>query len=450
MSVLSVRTIDAATDQPTAARIHLTASDGKHYAPVDAYSRVSGAGDRVFHQTGAFRVDVPPGAVTVEAVKGFEYVPVEGDRAGGRRARSAQVDLELQRLTDLSAHGWYNGSTHVHMNYAGNLHNTLENLMMMSAAEDQDMVNEQVANKDNRILDHQYFVPGGKAHPLSTRDRDPHRGPGVPAAVLRPRVHVPAARSPDQPVHDRLRGHGDREPVSEQHRHVPQGEGAGRDGGLRARVRQPERGSIRRQRSAQRRSRRRQGLHRGRGVEDDGRRRMVERRHGRLPSVVRRPQQRAAGHGRGRRGLDQQHASIEARRLGAHLRLHRAIAVSTPTPGSRVCEGAARSSPRDRWSSSRSTDGCPARKRSCPPRAARPRSRSRVRSITPLERVTLIFNGEVVETIPLSADRKSAQFSKTLTVDAQRLVSPARRGECRTSAIRSTRRSPRHSPIRCG
>jgi hypothetical protein len=57
------------------------------------------------------------------------------------------------------------------MNYAGNLHNTLENLMMMSAAEDQDMVNEQVANKDNRILDHQYFVPGGKAHPLSTPER---------------------------------------------------------------------------------------------------------------------------------------------------------------------------------------------------------------------------------------------------------------------------------------
>ena len=57
------------------------------------------------------------------------------------------------------------------MNYAGNLHNTLENLMMMSAAEDQDMVNEQIANKDNRILDYQYFVPGGKAHPLSTRDR---------------------------------------------------------------------------------------------------------------------------------------------------------------------------------------------------------------------------------------------------------------------------------------
>ena len=39
---------------------------------------------------------------------------------------------------------------------------------------------------------------------------------------------------------------------------------------------------------------------------------------------------------------------------------------------------------------------------------------ARVRSITPLERVMLVFNGEVVETIPLSADRKSAELTKTL------------------------------------
>ena len=170
MSVLSVRTIDAATGQPTAARIHLTASDGKHYTPVDAYSRVSGAGDRVFHQTGAFRVEVPTGAVTVAAVKGFEYVPAT-TTVQAVEGQVAEADIELRAMTNLSERGWYNGSTHVHMNYAGNLHNTLENLMMMSAAEDQDMVNEQIANKDNRILDHQYFVPGGKAHPLSTRDR---------------------------------------------------------------------------------------------------------------------------------------------------------------------------------------------------------------------------------------------------------------------------------------
>ena len=171
MGVLSVRTIDAATGQPTAARIHLTASDGKHYAPADAYSRVSGAGDRVFHQTGAFPCRGAGRRRDHRSGEGVRVRPGEDDRAGGRGEGRRRSTSSCSALTNLSARGWYNGSTHVHMNYAGNLHNTLENLMMMSAAEDQDMVNEQIANKDNRILDHQYFVPGGKAHPLSTPDR---------------------------------------------------------------------------------------------------------------------------------------------------------------------------------------------------------------------------------------------------------------------------------------
>ena len=43
--------------------------------------------------------------------------------------------------------------------------------MMMSDAEDQDVVAEQIANKDNRILDHQFWIPGGGPHPLSEPDR---------------------------------------------------------------------------------------------------------------------------------------------------------------------------------------------------------------------------------------------------------------------------------------
>lgn len=140
------------------------------YAPEDAYARVTGAGDRVFHQPGTFRVEVPVGPVTLEAVKGFEYTPAK-TTVQARDGKVVQIDMKLQPLANLSARGWYNGSTHVHMNYAGNLHNTPANLMMMSAAEDQDMVNEQVANKDNRILDYDLFIPGGKPHPISTPER---------------------------------------------------------------------------------------------------------------------------------------------------------------------------------------------------------------------------------------------------------------------------------------
>ncbi len=171
MGILSVRTVDAETQATTGSRIHLTASDGKHYAPADAYARISQSGrDHIFHTTGTFTVEVPAGILQLEAVKGFEFWP-EKTEVEIRAREVTSVTLTLKRLTDMAAKGWYSASTHVHMNYAGNLHNTLENLMMMSEAEDQDLVLEQIANKDNRVLDYQFFGPGGGPHPLSTPER---------------------------------------------------------------------------------------------------------------------------------------------------------------------------------------------------------------------------------------------------------------------------------------
>ncbi len=156
---------------PTGSRIHLVASDGKSYAPPEEYARLpQRARVGAFHHRGSFELELPAGEATIVAVKGFEHVPVERTvriDAG----RPTEVVLELELLSDLEDRGWYSGSTHVHANYAGNLHNSLENLMFMSEGEDQDIVLEQIANKDNRILDYQYFVPGGREHPLSTEDR---------------------------------------------------------------------------------------------------------------------------------------------------------------------------------------------------------------------------------------------------------------------------------------
>jgi Tol biopolymer transport system component len=165
MGVLSVRTLDNHA-QLTGTRIHLTAADGKAYPPSNAYGRVSAAGDRMFHVPGEFRVELPVGTTRLNIVKGFEFTPAAVS-AEIRANEVTSITVSLRRMTDMNAKGWYSGSTHVHMNYAGNLHNTLENLMMMSAAEDQDIVLEQIANKDNRILDYQFFVKGGGPHPLS-------------------------------------------------------------------------------------------------------------------------------------------------------------------------------------------------------------------------------------------------------------------------------------------
>ena len=170
MGRLLVTTREASTGTPAGSRVHLTASDGKFYAPTNAYARIGAQGDHIFHHPGTFTVEVPAGPTELTVVKGFEYWP-ESLTVNVEPGSVTQATIDLRRMTDMAAKGWYSGSTHVHMNYGGNLHNTLENLLMMSEAEDQDVVNEQVANKDNRILDYQFFVPGGGPHPVSTPER---------------------------------------------------------------------------------------------------------------------------------------------------------------------------------------------------------------------------------------------------------------------------------------
>lgn len=171
MGQLSARAFDAGTGETTPARIHLTAADGKFYCPPDAFARLmQGGGDHVFHTRGSFDLEVPPGKLQLTAVKGFEFWPVSQEVAV-RAGETTTVDLILEPMTDMAAKGWYSGSTHMHMNYGGNLNNSLHNLKFISAAEDQDVVNELIANKDNRVLDYQHFVRGGGAHPVSEPDR---------------------------------------------------------------------------------------------------------------------------------------------------------------------------------------------------------------------------------------------------------------------------------------
>ncbi len=154
--------------RPTGSRVHVTASDGKSYAPADAYARMPQRIRRgAFHHEGTFEVEVPAGEASLVVVKGFEHTPV--DRTVEVEAGAVtEITVRLEPFVDMEARGWFNGSTHVHANYGGNLKNSLENLVMMSRAEDQDIVLEQIANKDNRILDHGLFRPGGGPHPAST------------------------------------------------------------------------------------------------------------------------------------------------------------------------------------------------------------------------------------------------------------------------------------------
>ncbi|MDA2938156.1 CehA/McbA family metallohydrolase, partial [Acidobacteria bacterium AH-259-A15] len=156
---------DAQTGETVGARIYAGASDGKTYVPTDAYHR---RGERLsehfFHTGGAFVLQVPEGELLLEAVRGFEYYPV-ARRVEAKADQTIFVSIELERMASPVTEGWYSGSNHVHMNYAGDLHNTPENLVFMAEAENLHVIGELIANKDNRILDYQFFT--GQLHPLS-------------------------------------------------------------------------------------------------------------------------------------------------------------------------------------------------------------------------------------------------------------------------------------------
>ena len=158
MGTLRVRVREAESGQLTEARIQLRASDGKAYAPADAFHRVAARALDLdaFHTTGEFSLKLPVGEVSLLATKGFERYPVQLT-AQIESGAVASVMIDLEQFTDFGALGWYSGSDHVHMNYGGNLRNTPENLLFMAAAEDLDMVGEKIANKDNRIFDHHSY-----------------------------------------------------------------------------------------------------------------------------------------------------------------------------------------------------------------------------------------------------------------------------------------------------
>ena len=177
MGKIRVRVVDQATGRTTAARMYADGADGKAYMPADAYARIASTrmtrrlNGHVFHSDGEFTFEVPAGPLALEAVKGFEHHPVSAgvDVPAGE---TADAVLTLRRFSNLSAMGWYSGSTHAHMNYAGNLRNTPEHMMLMGRAEDVDVVNILAANKDSRVFDNQYFERGGGEHSSSLGQSD--------------------------------------------------------------------------------------------------------------------------------------------------------------------------------------------------------------------------------------------------------------------------------------
>jgi len=152
---------------PVPARIHIEASDGRGYAPDGGYHRVASATEtHYFHTGGEFEVEVPAGSTWLEAVRGFEHRPEEAT-VEVSAGEVAEVELVLERLVDLPSRGWHSGDTHLHDLHQGRFGLSHRDFFEMIAAEDVHVAYSLIHMDGTRLMGRWEDLTG-RPHPLST------------------------------------------------------------------------------------------------------------------------------------------------------------------------------------------------------------------------------------------------------------------------------------------
>lgn len=139
-------------NMPMPARVTVTASDGRSYTPNAGFARVMSVTEtHYFHTMGEFAVEVPAGPVTISAMRGPEFEPATTvvDVADGGTTNGA---LQLSRLVDMPAQGWYSGDTHAHDYHQGRFGLSHAWLFEQSLAEDLHATNVLIHMDGTRLM----------------------------------------------------------------------------------------------------------------------------------------------------------------------------------------------------------------------------------------------------------------------------------------------------------
>ena len=136
----------------TPARIMLKASDGRSYTQDGGFHRMVPATRTHYqHSNGFFRIEVPAGITSVEAMHGFEYLPtsvsVEVPEGG-----VIEVDLRMRRIDDPGLRGWYSGDMHVHDLHEGRFGLTHDDFFQQLAADDLGMANALIHMDGSKVM----------------------------------------------------------------------------------------------------------------------------------------------------------------------------------------------------------------------------------------------------------------------------------------------------------
>ncbi len=150
--------------KPASARVSITDEDRRAYSSAmmhadDSFDRTERSVEaHYFHSAGESWIAVPAGKVTIDVLKGFENEFVHREITLGENKKET-VQVRLRKISmPASWRDWISADLHVHMNYGGTYRNTPEHLMEQASAEDLDVVNSLIVNKEQRIPDIAYFT----------------------------------------------------------------------------------------------------------------------------------------------------------------------------------------------------------------------------------------------------------------------------------------------------
>jgi Tol biopolymer transport system component len=161
--------VTGAGGRPMPARVHLFAADGRAYAPDDGFARVIAVSEtHYFHTEGTLEVTVPAGQTRIEVLRGFEYVPIR-TTLEVQAGQTVTGEVRLERPSGLreALSGWYSGDTHAHDLHQGRFGLMHRSLFTQSLAEDLNVSNVLIHMDGTRLMG-RWADLTGEPHPLST------------------------------------------------------------------------------------------------------------------------------------------------------------------------------------------------------------------------------------------------------------------------------------------
>ncbi len=163
-----IETVDTATGKPVTARVSIRQDDGKFvYPPASQHRLLFDNGH--FYCSGSAEFEVPAGDYSFRAFRGLEYRPAHGT-VRVANGKTAAVKIELKRWTNPAERGWHSGENHIHANYGyGQWYCTPDDMALQCAGEDLRICNFMVANSDtDNVFDREFFR--GEPDPASTAE----------------------------------------------------------------------------------------------------------------------------------------------------------------------------------------------------------------------------------------------------------------------------------------